>query len=83
MPKIIDKNRVIKMANEGFTKVEIARRLECSERQVRRILNGYKPERSGIKDYEAEQAVRFFYLKWESGEQAAERFGITRQAILK
>lgn len=86
MPKLIDKESVIKMAITGFTRVEIAKRLGCSERQVRRILKKHpvmEGEKGLVKDGEVESAMRIFFLKWESGERVGERFGVTRQAVLK
>ena len=86
MPKIIDKTRVIEMAIMGFAQVEIAKRLGCSCRQVRRIIkqNPDLGKSKNIKmDKIIEPALRQYFLAFESGERTAERFGLTRQAILK
>jgi len=98
---MIDTNRLIKMIEMNFTQKEIARRLGCSTRQLRRKIkelnidkkNTIKPDSSTSRlekksaplriTKENETALREFFCQFESGEQAAERFGITRQAILK
>lgn len=74
------------MLREGFSKVEIAKRAGCSTKQVRRIerdveetLNNNLP----APDPETENELRKFYLKFESAERVSERFGVSRQAILK
>jgi len=84
MPKLIDKYRVMAMLKLGFTQKIIAQRCNCSTRQVRRYkdyLKIYNPQK--LTEKEIENSLRDFFLNFESGERVSERFGITRQAILK
>jgi hypothetical protein len=85
MPKLIDKNRVYEMKKMGFSNREISKRLNCSTRQLSRICKGLVIDKSGlnVKDREVELSLRDLYLQYESGDKVAERFGISRQAILK
>ncbi len=85
MPKLIDKVRVAEMLGIGFTQAEIAKRLDCSDRQIRRIRKRLNLKNSTklVESEDHEFALRNFFLSFESGEKVAEKFGLTRQAILK
>jgi transcriptional regulator with XRE-family HTH domain len=85
MPKLIDKQRVYGMRSMGFTQAEIAERLGCSVRQVRRILCAANlhtpPAKAGTPLIEG--TLRNIYKKFLPGEAVGVRFGVSRQAILK
>jgi hypothetical protein len=84
MPKVIDKEMVIGMVKMGFKQAVIADRLGCSTRQIRRIFRGLGLKADKIKlDTDVEEIVRDLCLRFESGEKASLRFGVSRQAILK
>lgn len=76
----IDKNVITAMANTGFTRKQIAERLGCSERQVRRIL-GTANSRAVIPAADTEDHLRNFYLAFETAPAVASRFAVSRQAI--
>jgi DNA-binding CsgD family transcriptional regulator len=86
----IDCEVVFQMRRQGFTCVEVANRLKCSERQVRRISKQIEKDKNitfksskSLKDKDVEIALRDFYSSFESSQETANRFGISRQAILK
>lgn len=86
----IDYEVVFQMRRMGFTCEVVAARLDCSARQVRRISKKiereknitFKPSRE-LKDKDVEMALRDYYSSRESSQETANRFGISRQAILK
>lgn len=82
---MIDRERVEKMTLTGFPQIEIAQRLGCSARQVRRIQEELKVKKENTIKVtpEIEPVLRTYYSMFESGEKTAQRFGVTRQAILK
>ena len=83
---IIERARVREMAESGLSQKEIAKRLHCSDRQVRRIVHG-----SEVMGHSSEvrRAVREDeHLCWRvafaiegSYSAVARRFGVSRQAI--
>jgi AraC-like DNA-binding protein len=79
MPKVINKQAVIEMKKQGFTCKQIAERLGCSERQVKRITKGMP--RGKFIDSETEKISREFLSAFMPGAAVALRFGVTRQAI--
>lgn len=81
---MIDKHIVREMAAIGFSQKQIAERLQCSTRQVRRIARELNLtfDRSSI-DAETENVVREFCATFLSAADTARKFGITKQAILK
>jgi len=91
MVERIDKEKVFQMARMGFTRTAIAERLNCSERQVRRIIKDIESKKNidlsksefNIADEDVEKALRELYSNFESAQTVANRFGISRQAILK
>lgn len=95
MARRIDRESVFQMARMGFTAQEIANRLNCSLRQVKRIkieiqksknisLDARKQEYYKLlKDPDCEDALRRVYMVTESAEKASKRFGVSRQAMLK
>jgi len=90
MPQRIDREVVFQMAKTGFPKYLIAERLECSTKQVGRIVKEIETDKNikltkniNLKDPEVEKACRAYYMKMESPEKVANRFGITKQALLK
>lgn len=90
---MIDRIRLAEMTKMNFTQKEMADRLGCSERQIRRIVKELDIDSSTtcLKERgtslrvtkESEECLREFFCQFESGERTAERFGISRQAILK
>ena len=91
MNQKIEKNKVLGMLEEGFTNAEIARRLNCSTKQIGRIKAALEQELSKqcerdnlVKDYDVETARRELYVFLGiSYEAVGERFGVSRQAIHK
>lgn len=91
MNKKIDNNEVLGMLEEGFSNAEIARRLNCSTKQVGRIKMKLEAELDRtferdnlIKDYEIETARRELYVFMGIPYEAVgKRFGVSRQAIYK
>ncbi len=90
MNKKIDTDIVHAMLKQGFSQAEIARRLNCSSKQIGRIEKrlsietGQTFERNtALKVPEVEKALRSFFVKVESGDQVAQRFGISRQAVFQ
>jgi transcriptional antiterminator len=84
---MINKDSVVSMTKMGFTQKEIAERLGCSTRQIRRVLKEIGSSSTGNSridiDQDTESTLREFMLTFSNGERAANSFGITRQAILK
>jgi DNA-binding transcriptional regulator LsrR (DeoR family) len=81
MPKIIDKILLQEMINTGLSQKEIAKRLDCSTRQIRRICKAGKS--NNIINNDNEIYLRNYYSKFETCGQVGRRFGVTRQAINK
>ena len=87
---MIDRERVFQMAKTGFTKTEVAKRLNCSVRQVNRIIKKIESDKNiklipnfDLRDKDVEKAVRSMYRCYENDQQVANRFGIRRQSINK
>lgn len=90
MPTKIDRETVFQMLRTGFTVKAIAKRMKCSSRQIGRIKKEIEQvkniqfkKNTNLKDPEIEKALRDFYLKMESPEKTAKRFGVTKQALIK
>jgi DNA invertase Pin-like site-specific DNA recombinase len=79
MPKLINRESVIEMKKQGFTCKQIAARLGCSLRQVKRLTKGM--QRGKAVDSEVEKVSREFLSEFLPGTAVALRFGITRQAL--
>lgn len=75
--------QVIKMKKERLTNITIANRLNISVKTVQRILKKHSIKIRGKNEPEVEKFKRDLYLNFESGGKVAERFGISRQAVLK
>ena len=83
----IDRDRVISMRYNGLTQSEIAKRMECSERQIRRIISECKMnnveckmnKRTTMEDEHLCWRVAFNIDKSYSA--IAKRFGVSRQAV--
>lgn len=78
------------MLRTGFPITIIAKRLKCSTRQIGRIKKEMETAKNKkfvrqieLKDPEIEKALREYYLTMESAEKTADRFGITKQALIK
>lgn len=87
---MIDREVVFQMLRTGFTKTEISNRLNCSRRQVTRIAKKIEADKNmkfksdfTLRDRDVELAMRSVYNIYEGGQQTANRFGISRQAIMK
>jgi len=87
---MIDREKVLYMKRTCFTNVEIAKRLSCSERQVRRIINEFKKNGkvfpkavSGGNSIQIQNQVLDFYLSFETEPKVAKRIGVTKQAVNK
>ncbi len=90
MANKIDKETVFQMLKTGFSRRTIAKRLDCSERQIQRLAKGFEKAKNrkfkkdnNLSDPEVEMAVRDHFLKLEPVEQTAKRFGISKQALIK
>lgn len=89
MPKILNRNKIIKMKKLGFTNKEISARLHCSEKQVGRIVKSLSQVDPiseapiASTDSEKENMLRQFFNRFESSGKTAERFGVSRQAIFQ
>ncbi len=78
---MLDKKRINVMAEMGIPAVMIAKRLDCSERQVRRIL-GRRIRRNALLDKEKEVWQIMAKAGWSQSE-VAYAFGVSRQAVSK
>lgn len=83
MNQRLDHDQVALMIATGFTAAQIARRLSCTDRQVRRIAVArsldFNP--NPVIGTEDESALRRFYARTEGATRAARRFGVSRQTI--
>lgn len=79
----LDHDQVALMIRTGFTAALIAERLDCSDRQVRRIAVArdldFAPDPAVGSD--DEPALRRFYARTEGVARAARRFGVSRQTV--
>lgn len=82
----INRNTVLLALQTGLSSTQIAERLKCSERQIRRIKKEFEEKKNRkfkadplLKDKGVEKAMREFYRNTEGPEKAAARFAITRQ----
>lgn len=83
---MIDHERILKMFTvTGINQANIARRLECSEKTVQRIVNGHERNQTRVNEYldtEYEHMLWQMYSEDGYGYGAiAYLFGVTRQAV--
>jgi transposase len=80
----INNQQLKKMKAENLTNKVIAKRLGISEKTVQRACSDLHIKVRGRFDRTTEEFQRDAYLALgESGGNVAERFGISRQAVLK
>lgn len=86
MNKKLDHDQVVLMAKTGLHPTLIADRLDCSRRQVDRILKSEgaftKKTRKELTDEHSEWEFYHFICN-ESCSRVAKRFGVSRQAVHK
>ena len=81
---MIDQNQLLKMKNAGLTNRKIAKKLGVSTKTVQRACKKFGIVKRGENNTELEQFMRDLFLELgESGGKVAERFGVSRQAVLK
>jgi len=84
---IIERVRVREMAESGLTQKEIARRMDCSERQIRRIIKGNRKQETGEKELkrairtDEHQCWKMAFIISRSYSAVARQFGVSRQAV--
>lgn len=85
MNKKLDHDQVVLMAKTGLHPVAIAVRLDCSRRQVDRILKKNNAPRDGyikLNNEDTEKMLWLVYKDWgESDAKIARRFGVSRQYV--
>lgn len=77
-----DHKRIRAMYNTGFKVKDIAERCGCSRRTVHRVVSNTAGG-TKVADKEVEKTLRNFFREFEGCENAAARFGISRQGLLK
>lgn len=83
MAKRIDVEIIKAMDTTGLSRKKIADVTGYSTRQLNRILGPVKDRKLSAIIESAEEQLREFYKEFETGTSAGNRFGISRQAILK
>lgn len=85
MNKKLDHDQVVLMARTGIHPVAIAERLDCSRRQVDRILKKNNAPRDGyikLKNEDSEKMLWLVYKDFgETDAKIARRFGVSRQYV--
>lgn len=84
MNKRINERSVVWMARTGFAPCAIARRLKCSDKQVRRILAKWDcPPAGTLKGFDREHQLWhvYKYVWFETDSLIALRFGVSKQAV--
>lgn len=80
----ITAERLLKMKNAGLTNKKIAKKLGTSTKTIQRACKKFGIVKRGKNDTEIEQFMRDLFLGLgESSGKVAERFGVSRQAVLK
>ena len=84
----IDRYTLFKMKRQGFCNAEVARRLNCSTKQVGRIVREIEQDKNidfvndpHLRNKDIEKTRIKFYLHFESESNVAQRFGLSRQTI--